>query len=163
MIIKNRVRSKNETYNKVYQLWYNINARCHNEKHPRYCNYGGKGYFVCKRWRDLNNFIEDIDLIDGFDLDMFLKGAITLDKDKKTFGNKEYSIEKCCFISIEENNKYKPNQQKEIIGVSPSGIEYHFTNQSEFARKNNLRQSTIGDCLSGKCKTHRGWKFKYNQ
>ena len=61
----------------------------------------------------------------------------------------------------QKKKKYKPNQQKWVIGISPDGKEFEFFNQSEFARQHNLRQSSIGDCLSGKCKTHKKWKFKY--
>ena len=46
-----------------------------------------------------------------------------------------------------------------VIGISPNGEEFQFYNQSEFARQHGLRQSSIGDCLNNKCKTHKGWKF----
>lgn len=45
------------------------------------------------------------------------------------------------------------------VGVSPNGEIFEFFNQSKFSKEHNLRQSTIADCLSGKCKTHKGWKF----
>ena len=32
---------------------------------------------------------------------------------------------------------------------------FEFFNQSEFAKKHGLRQTSIADCLSGKCKTHK--------
>ena len=134
--------------------------RCYKKSYKAYKNYGNKGVFVCERWHTFNNFLEDLDKIKGFNLDLFLNGKICLDKDK--IGNsKEYSLDKCCFISLEENNKYKPNQQKLIIGISPNNEIYEFYNQSQFAKDYGLRQSCIGDCLSGKCKTHKGWKFYF--
>ena len=138
-----------------------MNDRCYNKNHKRYHLYGGRGVTVCEKWRTFNGFVEDIDSIEGFDLDLFLKGKIHLDKDSIDMENKVYCIEKCRFISIQENNKYKPNQQKITIGIDPNGERYEFFNQSQFAKDHNLRQSCISDCLRGKCKTHKGWKFSY--
>ena len=163
MIINgSRNRKTNTVYNKIYQTWYNMKQRCTNPNHKLYKNYGDKGVRVCDRWLELDNFIEDINKIIGFDLDLFTSGKLALDKDK--IGNsKLYSVENCCFISLEENNKYKPNQQRMIIGVNPNGEEFKFTNQSEFARQNGLKQTGIASCLRGKDKSHRGWKFKFEQ
>ena len=164
MIIEGkRIKKENIVYRKIYGIWKNMNDRCYKETYRYYKNYGLKGVYVCKRWHELNNFIEDIDKIDGFDFDLFINGNLTLDKDSKIKNNNVYSLENCRFITKEENNKFKPHQQKDIIGISPEGIIYEFFNQSEFAREHNLRQSTIGDCLNGKCKTHKKWKFYYKQ
>ena len=116
---------------------------------------------MCDKWLEFDGFLEDVDLIEGFDLELLLQGKIYLDKDSIDLNNKMYCLEKCRFVTKEENNKYKPNQQKYIIATTPLGEEIEFFNQSEFARINNLRQSSIADCLSGKCKSHKKWKFRY--
>lgn len=153
-----RVNS-NPNFRKPYQMWYHMMQRCYNENHPRYAQYGGSGCYVTERWHSFNSFLEDIDKIDGFDYELFIAGKLALDKDKKTRNNKEYSLNNCTFITLEENNKYKPNQQVEIIGTSPEGETFIFTNQSEFARKHGLTQGSISDCVKGKLKTHKKWKF----
>ena len=76
--------------------------RCYNENHPSYKYYGNKGVIVNERWHVFNNFIEDIDKINGFNIDKFLKGEIHLDKDLTILGNKEYSLEKCLFVTKEK-------------------------------------------------------------
>jgi hypothetical protein len=38
----------------LYSTWCNIKARCYNTNHPQYKDYGGRGIFVCDRWK--NNF-----------------------------------------------------------------------------------------------------------
>lgn len=159
MIISgNRNKSTNETYNRVYNTWKNMINRCCNPSHFAYKNYGAIGVVVCDRWKTLDKFIEDIDKIEGFDLQLYLDGKISLDKDKK--GNsKEYSIDNCCWISKEENNQYKPNQQKTIVGISPLGETFIFNNQSKFARDHNLTQSGISACICGKFKQYKKWKF----
>ena len=162
MIIQgSRNKATNNVYKKVYSLWKSMIDRCYKETHSYYKWYGGVGITVCDRWKKLDYFIEDIDKIKGFDLDKLLKGELSLDKDILKQGNKIYCLKYCMFVSKEENNKYKPNQQKTIIGISPDNEIFKFKNQSEFARNHNLRQSSIGDCLSGKCKTHKKWKFYY--
>lgn len=127
----------------------------------RYKDYGEKGVFVNQRWRDLNNFIEDIDKIEGFSVEGLLQGKIHLDKDIKDRYNKEYCLDKVVFVSIELNNQYKPNQQKPFVAISPEGEIYEAYNQSEFARLHNLSQKGISFCLRGKQARHKGWKFTY--
>ena len=144
---------------KAYYAWKNMCYRCYNKEHQRYNSYGGVGVYISDRWLDFNNYLNDLPKVEGWDIDLYLQGVIFLDKDSKEIGNKEYSLDKCKFITISENNKYKPNQQKLTIGISPEGKEYEFYNQSEFAREHNLRQGSISECLSGKLKTHRKWKF----
>ena len=160
MIEFSHPKSKDVLYKKTYKLWHNMMSRCYNKKHFAYKNYGAKGVKVCDNWLTYSGFINDIDLIEGWSEELFINGALSLDKDKN--GNsKIYSLRNCSFISKEENNKYKPNQQRTMIAISPLGEIYEFTNQSEFARNHGLTQTSIADCLRGKCKTHKKWKFKY--
>lgn len=151
----------NPLYKKLRKVWEGMMDRCYKKEHRAYKNYGAKGVGVSVEWQTLNGFLESVDKVDGWNQELFLQGLITLDKDHKDRNNKLYSCDMCKFITLEENNKVKPNQQREVIGISPNGEKYNFFNQSEFARENSLRQSTIGDCLNGKVKFHKGWQFKY--
>jgi hypothetical protein len=36
--------------------------RCHKPSHPAFKNYGGRGIFVCERWRSSANFLADMGL-----------------------------------------------------------------------------------------------------
>jgi len=45
---------------RLYSVWKNMKARCENKKHKSYKDYGGRGIFVCHRWDDIHNFIEDM-------------------------------------------------------------------------------------------------------
>lgn len=40
--------------------WIQMIQRCNNPKNPGYKNYGGRGIFVCERWRNFINFYEDM-------------------------------------------------------------------------------------------------------
>ena len=159
MIIENRVKSENELYKKVYQLWRNMTQRCTNPDNPYFKNYGGIGCKVCDTWLELDGFIKDIDNIQGFDLDKFLAGELSLDKDISD--SNLYSLNTCQFISKSANNKIKPNQQKAFVAICPLGIEYVSTNQSEFAKTHSLNQASISSYLSGKLLKYKGWHFYY--
>ena len=40
--------------------WYNIMARCYDQSHSAYTDYGGRGITTCERWRTRNYFVDDI-------------------------------------------------------------------------------------------------------
>ena len=153
--------SDNIMYTKVYQLWYNMKSRCLKTSNPYYNNYGGRGVTICEEWLVFNNFAKDVDSIKGFDYQLFLDGKLYLDKDGFSLDNYVYCLEKCQFVSLEESNKMKPNQQNMFKATSPSGKEFYSYNQSDFAKENGLRQSSISGCLRGLYKTHKGWFFEY--
>jgi hypothetical protein len=45
----------------IYQAWADMKQRCHNPKHPRFKDYGGRGITVCDRWIESSrNFLEDM-------------------------------------------------------------------------------------------------------
>lgn len=161
MIIEDKRNKHNMLYNKVRYLYYNMQKRCNDVNHKAYVNYGNKGVKISNEWNSLDGFIRTIDKVQGWNLEKFLNGELSLDKDSLIKNNKIYSVETCVFISKEENNKYKPNQQKEFIATSPEGIEFKIFNQSEFAKIHNLNQTNISACLNGRMKTHKKWKFRY--
>ena len=43
-----------------HQAWCRMNSRCNNPAMPRYHYYGGRGIRVCDRWKDFENFLEDM-------------------------------------------------------------------------------------------------------
>lgn len=36
---------------RLYKTWSALAERCYNPRHPAYHNYGGRGIYVCDRWR----------------------------------------------------------------------------------------------------------------
>lgn len=88
-----------------YGVWRMMMRRCYDPKHHAYCNYGAKGVFVCDRWHVFKNFLEEIKKVEGYNEDLFKKGKLDLDKDKKSIGVKLYSLETCTFLNRSENLK----------------------------------------------------------
>ena len=101
--------SKCEYNERVYRLWKDMIQRCYSEHSlERFPTY--KGCYVCDRWLLLSNFVEDIKLIENYDL--WLSGLsekrnpYELDKDIKSDGkNKCYCLEQCQFVHHVENTR----------------------------------------------------------
>jgi hypothetical protein len=43
-----------------YKVWRGVIQRCTNPKCPSWARYGGRGITVCERWREFENFLEDM-------------------------------------------------------------------------------------------------------
>lgn len=85
---------------RVYTVWKNMIARCHNPTNRSYKYYGKVGVKVCKRWRtSVKNFVEDMGLPNSTD---------SIDRKDPTKG---YSKSNCRWLSIIENRSRarKPN------------------------------------------------------
>lgn len=53
-------RKKNKTSN-VYNSWRSMKTRCYNTNYDSYSRYGGRGIYVCRRWRiSFKNFLKDM-------------------------------------------------------------------------------------------------------
>lgn len=45
----------------LYATWLTMKSRCYNPRFPKYKDYGGRGIYVCERWRiDFAAFVEDV-------------------------------------------------------------------------------------------------------
>lgn len=56
-----RFRTHGKRSDPVWAVWANMIQRCHNPKSPRYADYGGRGIYVCERWRSsAAAFFEDM-------------------------------------------------------------------------------------------------------
>ena len=97
---------------RAYTSWYSMKARCDNPNHTRYEFYGGRGVTYCERWKDFDNFFEDMgEKPKGYQLDKEMNGGI---------GCKLYSPENCCWIPSSENPKHRrPFKKGPIDGKLP--------------------------------------------
>ena len=94
---------KKKTHPLLYRKWSDMLMRCYSEKYlSKYPTY--KGCTVCESWLDFQVFAKwaEANWVDDFDLD----------KDILVSGNKEYSPDKCMFVSREDNMK-KANESKQ--------------------------------------------------
>lgn len=127
----------------------NLVQRIYNTNNPSYKYYGGDGVTMDTRWKDdLNIFIDEVTNLPGYDEKLFLDGKLVLDKDY--LGNsKSYDKECCSWVSLEDNNKNKPHQQKKfkVINSITGETLGVFINQSEVARILGTYQASISKAL----------------
>ena len=82
----------------IYKLWYAVLTRCYDEKfHIKQPTY--KDCYMGNEWLGLVNFSNDLEHILGYNcIKDYPNIQFDLDKDILFNGNKEYSMDKCCFV-----------------------------------------------------------------
>lgn len=161
MEITNRSPKYNPLYKKVYRTHRSMMNRCYSKGNSGYKNYGKRGVTVDERWHKLDNFIEDIDKIDGFNIDEYMKGNLQLDKDIKNKNNKIYSLENCKFVTLQENSANRRSNRDLVIINLEKDLKIYTNNLSKFCEENNLDLRTCWNILNKtkNTKTHKGYQF----
>lgn len=54
------IRSHGLTKHSLYKTWLCMMQRCYHANNPKFSDYGGRGIYVCERWHNISNFIEDM-------------------------------------------------------------------------------------------------------
>ena len=170
--------SQNKLNRRIYDTWHDMIKRCYSTKYQEKRKTYEKCY-VCERWLKLSNFVEDINKIDNYELWLDNPNKrIALDKDIKYKNNKEYSLEKCQFITIEENtkqavktrnNEYLKNNIGSLHPKHKIVAQYDLNNNlikiwscAEYAvNELNIKKQGISACCLGKYKQSGGFKWKY--
>lgn len=156
----------NGKHTREHELWKAMLTRCYSDKfHERYPTY--KDCTVCERWLVFANFIEDLELIDGYELwrDNPNTG-VSLDKDSKVKGNKVYSLDTVKFISNSDNSKERIercgilNPPKKVMAISLTENKVIVFQSMRQAEQLGFDHSPICKCCQGEQKTHKGYKWK---
>lgn len=94
-----------------YNIWCGIVARCYNEKHDQYKDYGGRGITMCDAWRES---------FEAFYRDMGPRPSMDYTIDRKD-NDKGYSKENCRWATkIEQQNNTRRSIFYEHDGVYKS-------------------------------------------
>ncbi|BCK59832.1 putative HTH homing endonuclease [Staphylococcus phage vB_SauH_DELF3] len=133
--------------------------RCYNPKCKEYKYYGLLGRIVDERWHSFDNFLKEIELIDGCSFERDKAGELILAKDIKERGNKVYSLDKCKLHTREENYDFVPCKSKKVSGIDPTGKADIFFNQSKFAQEHTLISGHITAVFTGEKTYHKNWVF----
>jgi len=100
VITKHGHRAKGKE-SKIYAIWQGMIQRCTNPKNIAYCNYGGRGIKVCKRWMKFINFLKDMgEKPIGYQID-------------RIDNNKGYSKSNCRWVTAKTNCRNKRNNHLE--------------------------------------------------
>lgn len=177
MIIDEKDRTlSNTVHMKMHTVWRSMIGRCYYEKNHSYKNYGALGVSVCDKWKTYDGFLDDVDKIENFNLELILKGKLQLDKDIKQknrdYKDKIYSLRTCCWVSPSTNAGNRKNNRY-IIAINLKTEDVILTNNREkLCRDYNLDSSSVWRILennSGRTdnknivnkKTYKGFCFFY--
>lgn len=109
-----------------YDTWCGMNNRCSNPKHDSYPLYGGRGIFVCSRWRhSFENFRQD--------MEPTWKPGLTLDRidvnkgyevgNTRWASNREQALNKRCNHRVTFNGEVRTvTEWAEIVGIHVNTI-----------------------------------------
>jgi len=98
----------------LYKMWQGMLRRCKNPKDFAYHNYGGRGIKSCDRWKDINNFLED----------MYSSYQPGLELDRINV-NGDYEPENCRWVTRKQNmNNMRRNRIVEYNGISKTVSEW---------------------------------------
>ena len=142
--------------NNVYQ---SARRRCTDPKHHAFTYYGAKGVTI--EWESLQEFLDDVDRIDGWDLKKFLNKELQLDKDLK--GGRCYSVTNCTWLSPKENRQLEHKQAnfRKVLAESPTGELFRVTAVKPFCREHHIPSTAVFKMLRGKQGVVKGWLFWY--
>ena len=141
-----RIRSENGKKNRrhgcsnpptpEYRVWQSMLDRCRRNAHPFFCNYGGRGISVCRRWRKFELFFRD----------MGSRPTLRHWLERKD-NSKGYSPKNCVWATASE----QANNRRNNIVLSFDGISL---TKSQWARRIGIPVSTLEARLS------RGWGLR---
>lgn len=130
----NKVKKHAYVGTRTYHSWSGIIQRCHNENHPRYHDYGGRGITVCSEWKeDFINFLHDM-------------GECPSNKHsiERIDNNKGYDKHNCKWATPQEQSR---NTRRNVY-ITHEGITL---TRKEWAAKTGLSETAI------KYRLKQGW------
>lgn len=134
--------------------WMSMINRCYNKNKNNYSYYGGKGVYVCDRWRLLSNFLKDYKYLRGYSEDFE-----NLELDKDIIGNGFcYSPQTCMLVSASDNSKARMKTTYTVM--SQDGEIASFTNAADFMKLAKItNQGNFCSMLRGQRGTCHGWSL----
>ena len=78
---------------RLYRIWSNMKARCFNDKHKAFKNYGARGIEVCRDWAEDYKVFHEWALLSGY------SDSLTIERVDNDSG---YSPENCKWVSKSE-------------------------------------------------------------
>lgn len=109
----------------LHSIWRGIIKRCENSKCKSYKNYGGRGIFICKKWR--NDFISFYNwaIANGYE------NGLTIERKDV---NGDYYPENCCWITRGEQRDNRRDT-----------LRFYGKTLKELAEESGLKYDAIND------------------
>lgn len=152
---------KTEEDKKLAGLWTHMMKRCYKKDHHNYKFYGAKGVFVCSRWHDVKNFVNDVKKLPNWASKRNNWNLYELDKDY--YSSNCYSPSNCLWLHTAENNLYN---DKPVEVIDNEGVSTIYLSLSDLENKLNIPASIVSRWihkgLSSKCDYKYRKYFEYS-
>jgi hypothetical protein len=126
-------RTVNKTHglsgHELYHVWCKMLDRCRNKHDPSYANYGGRGIYVCERWKGPDGF-------PNFLADMGERPSPNHSIDRHPDNNGPYSKDNCRWATRHQQAKNKRNNRWFTV----NGEQIHL---AECTRRSCLTGQTV--------------------
>lgn len=141
-----------------HDKWLSLRRRTTNPNCDRYEQYGGRG-INSDCWVFYIDFYDDMYESYKEHVKLYGESNTTLERIDV---NGNYCKENCTWVTLPEQQS---NTRRNISfkAISPEGKIYFSKNQHKFAKKHNLIQSKISQCIHGHEHSHKGWTFELIQ
>lgn len=156
---KDRIKGKglSSANTRFHTIWQSMRSRIDNPNNDNYPYYGGRGI----KADEFLLFVDFYDKMHTSYLEAIEKygdeSLVSLDRINP---NKDYTVDNCRWISLDEQKKNKRNNRW-FEAISPTGEKYIACNRVQFAKKHNLKRVTINSSLLYGYNNREGWKFRF--
>lgn len=119
----------------LYQVWGGMLARCKNESHKQYRDYGGRGIAVCQEWADSFSVFYEWSISNGYE-----KG-LEIDREDNDLG---YSPGNCRWICKTRNVNNTDRKRRNNTTGFPGAFKYGKTGRFYSKIQKNGKPVVIG-------------------
>jgi thymidylate synthase len=147
-----------EMVKKLVPTWQGMLSRCFVETDSNYHSYGGRGVTVAPRWFNLSNFIEDVQLLDGWSNKMIDWSGYTLDKD--FYRTKLYSRCTCLWLDLKNQEMLVNDYRIKATNIETGKVAYGMNSNDLTISLPFLKPQHIISAINGYQASHGGWKFE---
>lgn len=154
---------KNSNKHPLFKRWKSMIERCYYEKHTAYSNYGGRGVYVCDRWLNFSNYVEDISKKENYSKLIEQPNKWHVDKDILIKNNLCYSNETTIIVKAKENiNEMNKKNKKIVLQYTKDGeFVAKYNSLQEASDKNGISKNNLSSACLGRRKTAKGYIWKY--
>ena len=154
---------KNSNKHPLFKRWKSMIERCYYEKHVAYNNYGGRGVYVCDRWLNFSNYVEDVSKKENYNKLIESPSEWHIDKDILVDGNLCYSNETTIIVKVKENiDEANKKNKKVVLQYARDGqLVNKYASLQEACDKIGISKTNLSTACLGKRKTAKGYIWKY--